>query len=271
MMKRLTAGVAAMALATALSACVVISSEGGERTVVTADASRSSAVRDDAALASLYQSAVADAKRPAEETARDPLRHPAEMLAFAQVRPGDRIADIRPGAGYFTRLFSAVAGPSGHVYDFIPNLTAARENARTDALIAEYSNISRVNGALDAMTYPEPLDLVFVSQEYHDFHIPRFETDVARMNAAIFAALKPGGRYVVIDHQAAPGTGINAVETLHRIEGAQLRREVEAAGFVFEDESMAVANPDDDHSLNVFDEAIRGRTDQFVYRFRKPG
>jgi len=270
MMKRLTAGVAAMALATALAGCIVISSEGGERTVVTPDTARSAA-SDDAALASLYRSAIADAKRPAEETARDPLRHPAEMLAFAQVRPGDRIADIRPGAGYFTRLFSAVAGPSGHVYDFIPNLTAERENARTDALAAEYSNISRVNGALDAMTYPEPLDLVFVSQEYHDFHIPRFETDVARMNAAIFAALKPGGRYVVIDHQAAPGTGINAVETLHRIEGAQLRREVEAAGFVFEGESTAVANPDDDHSLNVFDEGIRGRTDQFVYRFRKPG
>ena len=129
---------------------------------------------------------------------------------------------------------------------------------------------SRVNGALDAMTFDEPLDLVFMSQEYHDFHIPRFETDVARMNAAVFAALKPGGRYVVIDHQAAPGTGISAVSTLHRIEGDYLRREVEAAGFVFEGESRAVANPADDHSLNVFDEAIRGRTDQFVYRFRKP-
>ena len=121
------------------------------------------------------------------------------------------------------------------------------------------------------MTYAEPLDMIFMSQEYHDFHIPGFNTDVARMNAAAFAALKPGGRYILIDHQAAPGTGISAVQTLHRIEGDYLKREVEAAGFVYEGESAAVANPADDHSLNVFDEKIRGKTDQFVYRFRKPG
>ena len=223
------------------------------------------------APSALVQSAVADTLRPADEVARDPLRHPAEMLAFAQVQPGQRVADIRPGAGYFTRLFSRVVGEGGHVYAFVPNKTAERENPRADALVAAYPNVSRVNGDLDAMAFDQPLDMVFMSQEYHDFHIPGFDTDVARMNAAVFAALKPGGRYVVIDHQAAPGTGISAVQTLHRIEGDYLKREVEAAGFVFEGESTVVANPADDHSLNVFDEKIRGRTDQFVYRFRKPG
>ena len=218
-----------------------------------------------------YQSAVADTLRPADEVARDPLRHPAEMLAFAQVQPGQKIADIRPGAGYFTRLFSRVVGEGGHVYAFVPNKTAERENPRADALVAAYPNVSRVNGDLDAMTFDQPLDLVFMSQEYHDFHIPRFGVDVTKMNADIFKALKPGGLFVVIDHQAAPGAGNTVVETLHRIEGAQLRREVEAAGFVFDGETSAVANPADDHSLNVFDEAIRGKTDQFVYRFRKPG
>jgi len=218
-----------------------------------------------------YQSAVADNLRPADEVARDPLRHPAEMLAFAQVQPGQKIADIRPGAGYFTRLFSRVVGEGGHVYAFVPNRTAERENPRADALVAAYPNVSRVNGDLDAMAFDAPLDLVFMSQEYHDFHIPRFGVDVTKMNADIFKALKPGGLFVVIDHQAAPGAGNTVVETLHRIEGAQLRREVEAAGFVFDGETSAVANPADDHSLNVFDEAIRGKTDQFVYRFRKPG
>lgn len=218
-----------------------------------------------------YQSAVADILRPADEVARDSLRHPAEMLAFAQVRPGQKIADIRPGAGYFTRLFARVVGEGGHIYAFVPNKTAERENPRADALVAAYPNVSRVNGDLDAMTFDQPLDLVFMSQEYHDFHIPRFGVDVTKMNADIFKALKPGGLFVVIDHQAAPGSGNTAVETLHRIEGAQLRREVEAAGFVFDGETAAVANPADDHSLNVFDEAIRGKTDQFVYRFRKPG
>lgn len=270
MIKRLAAATSATALAALLSGCVIISSDGGERTVVTS-ANAQPLPAPAASFDALYRDAVADTRRPAEETARDALRHPVEMLAFAEVAPGDRIADIRPGAGYFTRLFSSVVGPNGHVYAFVPNRTAERENPGADALAQAYPNVSRVNGALDAMSFAEPLDLIFMSQEYHDFHIPRFETDVARMNAAVFAALKPGGRYVVIDHQAAPGTGISAVETLHRIEGDYLRREVEAAGFVFEGESRAVANPEDDHSLNVFDEGIRGRTDQFVYRFRKPG
>lgn len=217
-----------------------------------------------------HAAAVADSLRPADEVARDPLRHPADMLAFAGVKAGDKIADIRPGAGYFTRLFARVVGADGHVYAFVPNRTAERENPRADVLVAAYPNVTRVNGDLDAMTFDRPLDVVFMSQEYHDFHIPRFGVNVAKMNADIFNALKPGGVFVVIDHQAAPGAGITAVETLHRIEGAQLRREVEAAGFVFDGESQAVANPQDDHSLNVFDEKIRGRTDQFVYRFRKP-
>lgn len=223
------------------------------------------------AMTAAYAAAVADTKRPADEVARDPLRHPAEMLAFAQVQVGDRIADIRPGAGYFTRLFADVAGAEGRVYAFVPNRTAARENAPADALVAAYSNVARVNGDLDTMRFDQPLDLVFMSQEYHDFHIPGFGVDVARMNRAVFDALKPGGLFVVIDHSGAAGTGISQVQSLHRIEGAQLRREIEAAGFVFDGESTAVANPADDRTLNVFDEAIRGRTDQFVYRFRKPG
>jgi predicted methyltransferase len=110
-----------------------------------------------------------------------------------------------------------------------------------------------------------------MGQEYHDFVIPRFGVDVARMNAAVYAALKPGGLYVILDHQAAPGAGVSVVGTLHRIEASALRAQVEAAGFVFDGESTVVANPADDHALSVFDPAIRGRSDQFVYRFRKPG
>ena len=223
------------------------------------------------AAAPAYQAAVADTLRPADEVARDPLRHPAEMLAFAQVKPGWRIADIRPGAGYFSRLFSRVVGEGGHVYAFVPNRTAERENPRADALVAAYPNISRVNGDLDAMSFDAPLDLVFMSQEYHDFHIPAFGVDVARMNRAVYAALKPGGLYIVIDHSGRAGTGNTEVQSLHRIEGDFLRAEVEAAGFVFEGASQALANPDDDRTVSVFDESIRGQTDQFVYRFRKPG
>lgn len=218
-----------------------------------------------------YAAAVADPLRPNEEVARDPLRKPLEMLAFAEVGPGDKVADIRPGAGYFTRLFARSVGETGKVYAFVPNRTMARENGPADVLVAAYPNVVRVNGDLDAMTFAEPLDVVFMSQEYHDFHIPAFGVDVARMNAAVFAALKPGGLFVVIDHAGRAGTTNTEVATLHRIEGEFLKAEVVRAGFVFDGESTAVTNPADDRTINVFELVIRGRTDQFVYRFRKPG
>ncbi|HWQ86456.1 hypothetical protein [Brevundimonas sp.] len=222
-------------------------------------------------LAAGHAAAVADSRRLPAEVARDPLRKPAEMLALMRLAPGQAIADIRPEEGYFTRLFAPAVGPGGHVYAFVPNQTAQRENGFADTLASTYPNVSRVTGALETMTFDRPLDVVFMGEEYHDFAIPRFNVDVARMNAAVFAALKPGGLYVILDHQAAAGAGIGVAGTLHRIEAAELRRQVEAAGFVFDGESDAVRVPGDDHSLSVFDESIRGRTDRFVYRFRKPG
>jgi predicted methyltransferase len=153
----------------------------------------------------------------------------------------------------------------------VPNQTAQRENAFGDTLAAAYPNVTRVTGALETMTFDRPLDVVFMGEEYHDFTIPRFGVDVARMNAAVFAALKPGGLYVILDHEAAAGSGISVAGTLHRIESAELRRQVEAAGFVFDGESDVVRVAADDRTLSVFDESIRGRSDRFVYRFRKPG
>ncbi len=228
-------------------------------------AERPSAVVNDYALA------IADPLRPAGEVARDPLRKPAEMLAFIGIDGGERIADVRPEEGYFSRLFARAVGPDGRVYAFVPNQTAARENGFGDTLATDYPNVTRITGALEDLTFPEPLDVVFMGQEYHDFVIPRFGVDVTRMNAAVFRALKPGGLYVILDHQAAAGAGTSVVGTLHRIEASALRAQVEAAGFVFDGETSAVRNPADDHSLSVFDDAIKGRTDQFVYRFRKPG
>ena len=164
-----------------------------------------------------------------------------------------------------------MVGETGRVYAFVPNQTASRENAFADTLASTYPNVSRVTGALETMTFDRPLDVVFMGEEYHDFAIPRFNVDVAAMNAAVVAALKPGGLYVILDHQAADGAGISVAGTLHRIEAAELRRQVESAGFIFDGETDAVRVPGDDHSLSVFDAAIRGRTDRFVYRFRKPG
>ena len=168
-------------------------------------------LRAEPATAAAYEAALTSPIRTAADMDRDTARHAADTLAFAEVKPGQKIADIRPSAGYFTRLFARVVGEGGHVYAFVPNRTAERENPRADALVAAYPNVSRVNGDLDAMTFDQPLDVVFMSQEYHDFHIPRFGVDVTKMNADIFKALKPGGLFVVIDHQAAPGAANTAV------------------------------------------------------------
>ena len=222
--------------------------------------------------AAIHAAAIADPLRPPEEVARDPFRDPAAMLAFAEIGPGDRVADVRPGAGYFTRLFAKSVGPTGKVYAFVPDLTAPRENARADALVAAYPNVYRMNGSLETMRFPDPLDVIWISQEYHDFALPFFgPADTVKVNAAMLAALKPGGLLVIVDHAGRPGTRNTEAETLHRIEGAYLRERIEASGFVFDGESAAVANPADDRTTNVFDSPIRGRTDQFVYRFRKPG
>ncbi len=267
---RLPFALLASVAALALSGCLIIAADGGTRTVVVPSQDISAFPSDSEARRESYAASIADPRRPATEVARDPLRAPMAMLDFAEVRRGDRIADIRPEEGYFTRLMAPVVGAEGRIYAFVPTRTAERENAFADTLAADYGNVVRVTGALDSMSFPEPLDTVFMAQEYHDFHIAGFNTNVAAMNRAVFAALKPGGQYIVIDHEAAPGVGISAVQTLHRIEGAHLRREVEAAGFIFETESSAVRNPADNHTINVFQEPVRGRTDQFVYRFRKP-
>ena len=224
----------------------------------------------EAGLPDAYALSIVDPRRPSSEVARDPLRHPHAMLDFIGLEPGMRIADIRPEEGYFSRLFAPVVGETGRVYAFVPTRTAERENGFADTLATDYGNVVRITGALDAMEFPEPLDVVFMGQEYHDFHIAGFNTDVAEMNRRVFAALRPGGVYIVLDHSGRDGTGNTEVQSLHRIEGAFLRREVEAAGFVYEGELTVLANPDDDRTLSAFDEAIRGRTDQFVYRFRKP-
>jgi predicted methyltransferase len=118
---------------------------------------------------------------------------------------------------------------------------------------------------------PEALDVIWTSQDYHDLHNSFMgPADVGAINKAFFAALRPGGIYLVVDHVAEPGSGLRDTETLHRIDPLQLRREIEGAGFIFDAESIVLRNPRDDHRLPVFDPSVRGQTDQVVYRFRKP-
>lgn len=216
--------------------------------------------------------AIADERRPQADRDRDALRHPAEIMAFTGVQPGWRIADIGPGAGYYSRLFAVAVGDEGRVYGVDRPGTAERPRALA-AVAPTYSNITHLTDGYQGWTIAEPLDAVFVSQIYHDWFYPQLNVDVPALNRAIFNALKPGGVYVIIDHAAAAGHTINTADPqadIHRIDRAQIIREVTEAGFVLDGESEVLRNPNDNLSARVFEGDVRGRTDQFVLRFRRP-
>ncbi|MGH6782753.1 MAG: class I SAM-dependent methyltransferase, partial [Phenylobacterium sp.] len=134
----------------------------------------------------------------------------------------------------------------------------------------EKGNVHIVALTPTSLGFPEPVDIIFTAQNYHDFHLKSLKLDVPAVNRSLYAALKPGGVLFVIDHVASAGSPIDVADTLHRIDPAVARREIEAAGFKFVGESPVLRNPADPHTANVFDPAIRGKTDQFVYKFQKP-
>ena len=228
-------------------------------------------------LSAAITTAIQDGARPQSDTARDANRKPAETLAFAGVKAGDKIADYAAGSGYFTRLFAGVAGPSGHVYASVPAPLYQYPNivkgtADLEAFSYTHPNVSVAFGSpLAAADYPEKLDVFFISQNYHDLHDSFMgPVDMAAFNRKVFQDLKPGGVYLVLDHVAATGSAADVTDTLHRIEPDVVRREVEAAGFKFESQSAVLANSQDPHTAGVFDPSIQGRTDQFIFKFRRP-
>lgn len=208
--------------------------------------------------------AVADAARPAADSARDTARKPMQMLKFAGVRPGMVVGELLPGGGYFSRIFAKAVGPRGKVFAYLPAAAPPRfaEMFKPVTDNPAYANVTLL--LQPDFAPPEPIDLVWISQNYHDLHNRGGSAEAT--NAAVFKALKPGGRYVIVDHVAAPGAGFQ--EKLHRIEPAMIRAEVEKAGFVFDGEDTSLRRSDDDHSKPVFE--LHDQTDQIVYRFRKP-
>jgi predicted methyltransferase len=248
-------------LASALAATLLLS----------ATCARAASIPDNIAAA------VADSNRPDADKTRDANRKPAETLAFTGVKSGAQIAELLPGGGYFTRLFSKAAGSSGHVYAVVP---APLPDAPADvpdfaapvkAIAADpnYANVSVVVEPFSKLRMPAPVDLVWTSQNYHDLHnFPGL--DLAVFNKMVFDDLKPGGIYLVLDHRAEAGSGGRDTKTLHRIDPETVKKEVLAAGFVFVGSSDLLRQPSDNHSLKIFDPAVRGKTDQFILKFRKP-
>jgi predicted methyltransferase len=202
-----------------------------------------------------------------------------ELIRLARVDAGSTVIDVYPGDGDWTRLFSDVVGPEGRVYSFVPGEVADFKNepvGRMQKLAKEpgRENVEAVSADLVAMPEAtQPADVVWLHLFYHDLHtalIQKKGATAADFNRAVYERLKPGGSYVIVDHAAAAGTGLSDTQSLHRIDPASVREEVEAAGFVLEAESTVLANKDDLHSIKVFDPSIKGKTDRFAYRFVKP-
>jgi len=221
--------------------------------------------------------AVADPARPQADRDRDADRKPAECIAFAGLARGQRIADLLPGGGYFTRIFSGVVGPKGQVFAVAPpkrpDAPADRPEpaaaVRAIAADAHYKNVTVSVEKVAELKLPEKLDMVWTSQNYHDVHnVPNI--DVAAFNKAVFESLKPGGIYIVIDHAAEKGAGFTVTSTLHRSDPDAVKTEVMAAGFEFVGSSDVIASSADDHKTAVFDKGLHDKTDRYVLKFRKP-
>jgi predicted methyltransferase len=203
----------------------------------------------------------------------------SELIRFACVKAGSTVIDVYPGDGDWTRLFSDVVGRGGRVYSFIPTEIAdlkPDQVGRMWTLAKEpgRENVEAVSADLVALQEAtQPADVLWLHLFYHDLHTALIQAKgatAADFNRVVYERLKPGGSYVIVDHAAAAGAGKSDTQSLHRIDPASVREEVEAAGFVLDAEITILANKDDQHSIKVFDPSIKGETDRFAYRFVKP-
>jgi predicted methyltransferase len=230
-----------------------------------------------APVSKAISAAVSDSNRPEADTKRDENRKPAEMLTFAGIGPGKVVVDLLPGGGYFTRLFAKAVEPNGRVYAYFGTQYDERlksqgkdpDNQMAD-LKKVYKNLGVIHGPLATFVTPEPVDVVWTSLNYHDMHNKAYNMNVVDVNKAIFKSLKPGGYYIILDHAAADSAPADVTESLHRIKAATVKEEAQAAGFKLVAEGNDLHFPGDDGTKRVFENDIRGKTNQFMLKFQKP-
>jgi predicted methyltransferase len=206
--------------------------------------------------------------RPAVQMSDDKNRKPAELLMLSGIKPGDKVVEFASFGQYFTAMFSSIVGPKGHVYMYDLPYTEARAGAKSREFVAAHANSTYELVDYNKLELPKNVDIVFNVLYYHDLSLNNIDT--ASLNKRIFEALKPGGVYFIVDHNAAPGSGTRDTKTLHRIDPEVIKKEVTAAGFELVTESKLLANPEDDHTKMVFAPGTRRHTDQSVFKFRKP-
>ena len=223
--------------------------------------------------------AVANASRSETYRALDESRRPLELLVFAGLRPGMRVLDVGTGGGYYTEILADAVGPGGAVVGWNGPAFAARDNVRRalGRIRARYPATVYYATPTTSMALPrDSFDLVLLHLFYHDFYWESAEFGLAKVEpravvAELYSATKPGGTIVVVDHVAAGNRDPRAeVDATHRIDPSVVRADFESVGFRFDAESALLRRIDDDHSMRVFNPAIRGKTDRFIFRFRKP-
>ncbi len=217
-----------------------------------------------------YKAILANPERPEDERKLDAGRKPEEVLKFFGVKPGDKVADIMAAGGYYTAILSQVVGDKGVVYSannaFVKGFVKDKLDVRLQNPM--FANVKHIDGEVDKLALPTDgsLDFVLIHLNYHDLVLKN--DNRAAMNKAIFAALKPGGVYGIVDHYAKDGSGTEFTESLHRIDKAVEVKEVTDAGFVLAKEGEMLRHPEDPRTEGVFKH--RGETDRFVLRFEKP-
>ncbi len=249
---------------------VVVEADAAPQTAPAPAARAAPTTQNPTATSPHILAAVENPDRPDADREADARRKPAEMLAFAGIEPGMKVGDMISGGGYFTRLFSAAVGPEGHVYGLNGPARAGRGEPLADVLADDnFSNVSNIQTDFVTIETPEQLDVVWTSQNYHDVMNQAGE-NIVGVNANILGVLKPGGVFMVLDHAAKDDAPDDVSSTLHRIKQSTVVEQVTAAGFEYVGEDMSVRNADDPRDKGVFDPSIRGETDQFVLKFRKP-
>ncbi len=214
------------------------------------------------------KAAIADPARSPEQKARDANRKPAELLMMSGIKPGQTVVEFASFGQYFTTFLSDIVGPKGKVYMYDLPYTEKRAGEASRTFVAAHPNSQYQLVDYNTLELPQKVDEVFMVLYYHDLFINKIDT--ASLDTRIFNALKPGGTFLVVDHNAKPGSGTTDTPKLHRIDPAVIRKEVTAAGFRLVKESDLLAHASDDHTQLVFAPSLRGLTDQTVFVFRKP-
>jgi len=226
--------------------------------------------------ADVQASVAATSSRSEANVKLDASRKPAEVLKFLGLQQGMWVADPFGGNLYWAEIMAPAVGPKGRVTIWVPQQFYGQKTYDNYmALKARQPNVWMRVSPMEAPDLPGKYDFMLINLDYHDVYWESAKNGIVRMDPdawlkIVYDSMKPGAVVGVIDHVANPGDTRETVEKYHRIDPNVVKADFKRAGFVLEAESNMLRNPADDHSLNVFDEKIRGKTDRFVFKFRKP-